>query len=600
MVRYWSAGTLPIKLLITWSALTSAYPECDVERHRPTLKQDREGIAFLHVTGQALEIHHRPHRLAVELFDDVAALDACLCGRATILDADHDHTVGRAQVELARDLGRHGANFEPEHRAGATAWPAWPLLLGLALVGRLANPNLDGLLALVTPDLDLRRAVRRGEADGALQVARPFHRAPLELDQDVAGLESGLCGRAVRNHFVDEHALRVLGAKRASQLRGERLDRYAEPSARHAALVAELRVDLPCHVGGNRKADARASGDDCRVDPDHLALHVHERSAGVARIDRGVRLKEVVERALVELSRLGADDAGRDRSLKAERGPDREDPVSDLTPVRVTQARVLEGPLPVVELEHGEVGLLVHPDDLGLVLSAIERHHFDLRGLLDHVRVRERDPRGIHDDAGTEAPLRDAFGYLAEEAPEELLPEELLERGAALEAGPSREGVDVDHGGLDRVRDPGERPALRHLDREEGQRTGGRLRQHRPPELGARRRERPERDAHDQGEHQRSEEGPSLELHRHRVPSVILSPASARRRRSPSRVSVRFSAWAAETSTAFFVVSIPRTRSWVRSRIARTSSSIVRAVASLYSRSPPMPAPLRKSDERSP
>src|SRR2546422_482536 len=192
MPMYWSPGTLPIKLLITWSALASTYPECDVERHRPALKQDREGIAFLHVTGQALEIHHRPHRLAVELF----------------------------------------------------------------------------------------------EAVGALQVARPFHRAPLELDQDVAGLESGLCGRAVRNHFVDEHALRVLGAKRASQLRGERLDRYAEPSARHAALVAELRVDLPCHVGGNRKADARASGDDCRVDPDHLALHVHERSAGVARIDQ--------------------------------------------------------------------------------------------------------------------------------------------------------------------------------------------------------------------------------------------------------------------------------------------------------------------------
>src|SRR3989454_11966325 len=145
------------------------------------------------------------------------------------------------------------------------------------------------------------------------------HRAPLELEQNVARLEAGLGGGAVRHYFVDEHALRVLGAERASQLGGKRLDRNAEPPTRHAALVAELRVDLPRHVRGDRKADARAAGGDRRSDPYHLALHVHQRPTGVARIDRGVGLKEVVERALVELPRLGADDAGRDRSLQAER-----------------------------------------------------------------------------------------------------------------------------------------------------------------------------------------------------------------------------------------------------------------------------------------
>src|SRR2546426_1614431 len=44
------------------------------------------------------------------------------------------------------------------------------------------------------------------------------HRAPLELEQNVARLEAGLGGGAVRHYFVDEHALRVLGAERASQL----------------------------------------------------------------------------------------------------------------------------------------------------------------------------------------------------------------------------------------------------------------------------------------------------------------------------------------------------------------------------------------------
>src|SRR3989475_103475 len=294
-------------------ALSSTHAEGDVEGHRSALKQDRERIAFLDVTGQALEIHHRPHRLAVELLDHVAALDASFRRRAPILDADHHDTVGRPEVELPRDFGCDGADLEPEHRASAAARPR---LLGVALVGGLADLDLDGLLALLTPHLDLRRAVGGGEADGALQVARTFHRAPLELEQDVARLEAGLCRGAVRHYFVDEHALRVLGAERASQLGGKRLDRNAEPPTRHAALVR--------------------------------------------------------------------------------------------------QRRELERAFPVVELQDGKVGILVHPADLSLAISPVERHHFALPGLLAHVAIRERNPGGIQEDARTEPPLRDAFGYIAE------------------------------------------------------------------------------------------------------------------------------------------------------------------------------------------
>src|SRR5262249_16863467 len=130
----------------------------------------------------------------------------------------------------------------------------------------------------------------RREPNGTLQIARAFHWTPVELEQDVAGLEPRLGGRAVGDHLVDEHPLRVLSAERADELRAERLDRAAEPAARHTTLVAKLGVDLAGHVRGDREADARAPGDDRGVDPDHLALHVHERAAGVARIDSGVGL----------------------------------------------------------------------------------------------------------------------------------------------------------------------------------------------------------------------------------------------------------------------------------------------------------------------
>src|SRR2546427_9971919 len=174
-------------------ALSSTHAEGDVEGHRSALKQDRERIAFLDVTGQALEIHHRPHRLAVELLDHVAALDASFRRRAPILDADHDDTVGRPEVELPRDFGCYGADLEPEHRASAAARPR---LLGLALVGGLAKLDLDGLLALFAPDPVLRRPVGGGEPDGALQVARAFPPAPLGLAQHAARLEAGPGGGA--------------------------------------------------------------------------------------------------------------------------------------------------------------------------------------------------------------------------------------------------------------------------------------------------------------------------------------------------------------------------------------------------------------------
>ena len=36
--------------------------------------------------------------------------------------------------------------------------------------------------------------------------------------------------------------------------------------------------------------------------PDHLAVHVEDRAAGIARIDRRVELQEVVERAGAEVA----------------------------------------------------------------------------------------------------------------------------------------------------------------------------------------------------------------------------------------------------------------------------------------------------------
>src|SRR5439155_4418156 len=122
--------------------------------------------------------------------------------------------------------------------------PPGRALARLALVGRLADLDLDGLLALAPPDFHLGRLAGGEPADRALQVHRPLEPLTVELGEHVAALDSGLRGRAVGHDVADEHALGVLDAELTRQLGRQLLDLDAEPSASHASLIEQLRVDL--------------------------------------------------------------------------------------------------------------------------------------------------------------------------------------------------------------------------------------------------------------------------------------------------------------------------------------------------------------------
>src|SRR5256885_7335891 len=56
---------------------------------------------------------------------------------------------------------------------------------------RLADLDLDALLALITPDLHLGAVAGIGQADGALEIGRPPPLLSVELDQDVTGKKMG-------------------------------------------------------------------------------------------------------------------------------------------------------------------------------------------------------------------------------------------------------------------------------------------------------------------------------------------------------------------------------------------------------------------------
>src|SRR5262249_34421550 len=94
------------------------------------------------------------------------------------------------------------------------------------------------------------------------------------------------------------------------------LEEDADLAAVHVALLLQLAIDVACDVTRDGEADSFAAPrlrEDEGVDAREAAIHADERSAAVARVDRGVGL-DVDHRALLTNgARGGADDAHRNR-----------------------------------------------------------------------------------------------------------------------------------------------------------------------------------------------------------------------------------------------------------------------------------------------
>ena len=109
------------------------------------------------------------------------------------------------------------------------------------------------------------------------------------------------------------------------------LDAHAEPAAAGFAELAKLFDDRDGGGGRNGEADADRAArgrQDGRVDADDLAVHVEQRTAGIAFVDGGIGLDIVVVGAGLDVAAAGRDDARRDRAAEAERVADRHHPIA--------------------------------------------------------------------------------------------------------------------------------------------------------------------------------------------------------------------------------------------------------------------------------
>jgi hypothetical protein len=153
------------------------------------------------------------------------------------------------------------------------------------------------------------------QGDLALQLRGAADRLPLHAHDHVTGLDAGTLGGAVLREVLDEHPgdvrqavdFRVLGIHAL-------VDRDAERGAAHLAVADQVVGDASGEVDRHGEPVAEPAthglGHDRCVHPDHLAAQVHERTARVALVDRGVGLDEVLDRVVRQapgLERLAED-----------------------------------------------------------------------------------------------------------------------------------------------------------------------------------------------------------------------------------------------------------------------------------------------------
>ena len=318
------------------------------------------------------------------------------------------------------------------------------------------------------------------------QFAGVFHRRPGKRHDHIARQHPAILGRTFRN--IGHQRPGSLGqAHRLGHVRRHVLDAHTQPAAAGFAELLQLANDLGHHIRRHRKPDPdRAAGrrQDRGVHPDHLTVHVEQRPAGIALVDRRIGLQEIVIGA-GQLAPARRDDPGRDREPLPQRVAHRHHPVTD--PHRIAVAKRDEGQRRVAfHLQQRDIRLEIGADQLGLKPLAGKELDLDLIGALDDMVVgddvtigRDHKARAQRFGALRFLTLR-SRGTVGPVAVHEVL-KELLERRAGRHhrpafgrGGDDGRGGDVHHRGADAFRQIGETFwrafGLRVEDRSGGQR----------------------------------------------------------------------------------------------------------------------------------
>jgi len=305
------------------------------------------------------------------------------------------------------------------------------LRLAALVFGQGADLDVDGAALALAQDRHRHRLADVDPAHHGRQRGGILDLFAVELEDDVAGLDAGAGGGAVRYDVGDQRAHRLVEAEGFGQAAVDGLDGDTEIAALDFAARLELFNDVHGRIDGHGERQAHVAAraaEDLRIDADHFALAVEQRPARVARVDRDIGLDEgrvgVIRQVAVERTH----DALRRRVIEPERRADGEDPLADLEFIGIAQVgrRQALG----VDLEQTDVAGFVGAQDLSHVFTVVVEFDHDLVGLRHDVGVGQHKAVGRQDQPRAE---RLALARLARIAALEAL-EEFAERAVFRQA----------------------------------------------------------------------------------------------------------------------------------------------------------------------
>ena len=419
--------------------------------------------------GRFAQVAQVADGLAVGFHDHVARTQPRPGRLAVRFHAGHQHA--GADLLLIAKVLQFGAG-EPPVDAGA------PHLLEVVLLD--VEFQVPGLAVTQHRQVDLVA----DEYGGGLALER-VHVADLTVahpGNDVARLEAGGFRRTFRHDFHDQYAFPIVDVEGFRQFGRQVLDDDAQVAAAYLAVVDELSHDSTDHVGGNGETDsdiAPGRGEYRRIDAHQPTVQVDERTAGIARVDGGIGLNEI----LVPLDTQAAateraDDAAGDRLVEPERVADRHHEIADAQGVRIGKPDLRQ--FIRFHLQNRQVDLRIAADQRRLQQPAVGEGHIDVVGTLHDVVVGDDvSPPRIHDHAAA----RTAGLAIALSARNI---EKAAEEGVFEEGVPHRYrggGGNVHHGGVDPVEHGRQRRQFLAAGKFQGQcRVGGNARSRGQPQ----------------------------------------------------------------------------------------------------------------------
>jgi hypothetical protein len=166
----------------------------------------------------------------------------------------------------------------------------------------------------------------------------------------------------------------------------------------------QLAEHEACRVGSDCKADALSAHDHRGVDADDLAVGRNERSAGIAGIERGVGLDQIVDEAAGARAQRTAErghDTRRHRRFETERIADGDHQLAALQLLGIAERRRRQRHR-FVDAQQREVGVGIIAHQPRAQILAVGGGHLDARtgaGRVRDVAVGENEPVGSDNDS---------------------------------------------------------------------------------------------------------------------------------------------------------------------------------------------------------